>query len=66
MLVLTKQALRYIVDFYIYDVGQRFNQGPFELAGRITFDLNRNDGIGGRNTGMGCQMLVKLSAGTRI
>ena len=44
MLVLTKRALRYIVDFYIYDPGRRFNQGPFELAGHITFDLNRNDG----------------------
>ena len=60
MLVLTKQALRYIVDFYIYDVGQRFNQGPSEIAVNHAFNLNRDPGIGERNIGMGRQMLVKL------
>ena len=60
MLVLTKRALRYIVDFDVYEVGRRFNQGPSKLALYLTLDLNRDPGIGGRNTGMGSQMLVKM------
>ena len=60
MLVLTKQALRYIVDFYIYNAGRRFNQGPSKLAVHLAFDLNRDPGIGGCNTGMGCQMLARM------
>ena len=53
MLVSTKRALRYIVDFDVYDVGRRFNRGPSKLALHLTFDLNRDPGIGGRNTGIG-------------
>ena len=60
MLVLTKRALRYILDLYIYYAGRRFNPGPTELAVHLTFDLNRDLGIGGPNTGMSCQMLLKL------
>ena len=60
MLVLTKRALRYIVEFYIYHAGRRFSPGPSELAVHHAFDLNRDLGIGGHNTGMGYQMLVKL------
>ena len=60
MLVLTKRALRYIVDFDGYEVGRQFNQGPFKLALHLTLDLNRDPGIGGRNTGMSGRMLVKM------
>ena len=60
MLVLTKQALRYIVDFDVYNAGRRFNQGLSKLAPHLTFDLNRDPGIRGRNTGMGGRMLVKM------
>jgi hypothetical protein len=47
MLMLTKQALRYIVNFYIYNAGRQFNQGPSELVVHLAFDLNRDPGIGG-------------------
>ena len=60
MLVLTKQALRYIVDFYIYSAGRRFNQRRCKLTVYLAFDLNGDPGIGGCNTGMGCQMLAKM------
>ena len=60
MLVLTKQALGYVVDFYIYKAGRRFNQRPSKLTVHLAFDLNRDPGIGGCNTGMRCQMLEKM------
>ena len=51
MLVMTKQALWYIVDFYIYNAKRRFNQRRSKLAVHLAFDLNRDPGIGGCNTG---------------
>ena len=60
MLVLTKRALRYILDSYIYNAGRRLSQGLFELLVHLAFDLNSDPGIGGRSARMSCHMLVKL------
>ena len=66
MLVLTKRALRYIVDFYIYNAGRRFNQRPFKLAVHLAFNLNRDPGIEDGLSNVGEDVRSDNNGGTNV